>query len=63
MTMATMTKAPSRTNWWLWGGIAAALIAVTVAIYVFDPFGFGTAPEEPLPIAPQTEDAAPAVTE
>jgi hypothetical protein len=61
--MATMTKTPSRPNWWLWGGIAAAVIAAGVVIYVLDPFGLATFPAEPALTEPVAEEAAPAATE
>lgn len=60
--MATMTKAP-RTNWWLWGGIAAAVVAVGVAVYALYPFDDGVSPTEPAVTAPAAEDAAPAASE
>jgi hypothetical protein len=38
--MAAIAKKQSSTGWWLWGGVAVAIIAVAAVIYTFDPFGF-----------------------
>lgn len=48
--MAMNINAPKATNWWLWGGAVAALIAIGVALWGFDVFGTDAG-----------EDTAPAV--
>jgi hypothetical protein len=60
--MATMTKNPSPINWWLWGGVAAAVVTVAAIIYTFGLFGFGAPASDPASGAPVVEQPIPAPT-
>lgn len=55
--MAMNTHAPKSINWWVWGGVAVAAIAVVAAIgYAFDWIDMGGVETT----APTTEQSAPA---
>jgi hypothetical protein len=60
--MAAIAKKQSSTGWWLWGGVAVAIIAVAAVIYTFDPFGFVAPASDPVLTAPLAEQPAPAPT-
>jgi len=58
-----MTEGSSHPDWWLWGGMAAAVIAAGATVYAFGPFALGAAPDEPAPMEPIAEDPASAASE